>query len=185
MRLAQMMRHFQCQPMVILGSHCLASTPRVNDVTHNETLSQGTLHANFIYGYHQACHSFSIPFQQSCGNHCKFYDGIESWLEESYMSTFPMNYNAAKLNMLGRYLLESMIHVFDPSLLHFLQLTFDEHVVAGLELLDWLHWHYAFTQPFFSQCRIQQEQEQHSSFFSFSPTQFRCLLLFSLVFNRS
>lgn len=61
------------------------------------------------------------------------------------MSTFPMNYNAAKLNMLGRYLLESMIHVFDPSLLHFLQLTFDEHVVAGLELLDWLHWHYAFT----------------------------------------
>jgi hypothetical protein len=86
-----------------------------------------------------------ISFQQSYANHCKFYDGIESWLEESYMSTFPMNHNTAKFNMLGGDFLESILPIFDPSLLHFLQLTFDEHVVAGLELLDWLHWHYAFT----------------------------------------
>jgi hypothetical protein len=46
------------QPMVMSGSHCLSSTPGMNDATHTETLSQGTLHTNFIYGSHQVCHSF-------------------------------------------------------------------------------------------------------------------------------
>jgi hypothetical protein len=78
---------------------------------------------------------FSISFQQSYANHYNFYDGIESWLEESYMSTFPMNHNATKLNMLGGGSPESIIPILDSSPLHFLQLTFEKHVVGGLELL--------------------------------------------------
>jgi hypothetical protein len=61
------------------------------------------------------------------------------------MSTFPMNNNTVKFHMLGRDLLDSILPIFDLSLLQFLLLTFDEHVVAGLELLEWIHWHYAFT----------------------------------------
>jgi hypothetical protein len=49
--------------MVMSGSHYLALTPGMNDTTHTETLPQGTLHANFIYGSHQVCHSFSNSFQ--------------------------------------------------------------------------------------------------------------------------
>jgi hypothetical protein len=127
------------QLMVMSGSHCLSSTLGLNNTTHNENRSQGTLQVNFIYGSHYICHSFSISFQQSYVNHCNFYDGIESWLEESYMSTFTMNNNAAKFNMLGKYFLESILPTFDPSQLHFLQSTFDENVVACLELLDWIH----------------------------------------------
>jgi hypothetical protein len=41
--------------------------------------------------------------------------------------------------MLGGDWFDSIIPIFDPSLLHFLQLNFDEHVVVGLELLDWIH----------------------------------------------
>jgi hypothetical protein len=85
---------------------------------------------------HQVCCPFLDSFQKLYKNKCKFYDGIEAWLEESYMSTFPMNDNDGKFNMLGRYLLESILLILDPSLLHFLQLTFDGHVVLGLELLD-------------------------------------------------
>jgi hypothetical protein len=61
------------------------------------------------------------------------------------MFTFPMNNNTAKFHMSGRDLLDSIIPIFYLPLLQFLLLTFDEHVVAGLELLEWLHCHYAFT----------------------------------------
>jgi hypothetical protein len=91
----------QFQSIIMSSSHCLASIPRMNVATHTETLSQGIFHANSIYESHQVCHSFLISFQQLYANHCKFYDGIESWLEESYMSTFHMNHNTTKFNMLG------------------------------------------------------------------------------------
>jgi hypothetical protein len=135
----------QFQPIIMSGAHCLTSIPWMNNVTHSETLSQSTLHVNFIYESHQVCHSLSISFQQSYNDHCKFYDIIESWLEESYTSTFPMNNNTVKFNLLSGDLLESILPIFHPSLLHSLQLAFNEHVIAGLELLDWLHWHYAYT----------------------------------------
>jgi len=61
------------------------------------------------------------------------------------MYTFPMNHNVAKFNMLGGDLLDLVLSIFDSSLLHFLQLNYDEHVVTGLDLLDWYYWHYAFT----------------------------------------
>jgi hypothetical protein len=61
------------------------------------------------------------------------------------MSTFPMNNNITNFHMLDRGLLDSILPIFSLLLLQFLLLTFDEHVVAGLELLEWIHWHYAFT----------------------------------------
>jgi hypothetical protein len=61
------------------------------------------------------------------------------------MYTFPMNYNIAQFHMPVRYLLDSVLPIFDISLLHFWLLTFDKHVAVSLELLEWLHWHYSFT----------------------------------------
>jgi hypothetical protein len=61
------------------------------------------------------------------------------------MSTFPMNDNITNFHMLDRVLLDSILPIFSLLLLQSLLLTFDEHVVAGLELLEWLHWNYAFT----------------------------------------
>jgi hypothetical protein len=131
--------------MVMLDSHYLALTSGMNDTTHIETRPRDTQHANFIYGPHHVCHVFLNSFQQSYGGHCKYYDGIDTLLEESYMSTLLVNNNATKFHMLGRDLIDSILPIIDISLLQFLLLTFDEHVVAGLELLERLHWHYAFT----------------------------------------
>jgi len=56
-----------------------------------------------------------------------------------------MSSNVVKFHMLGRDLLDLILPMFDLSPQQFLLLTFDEHVVAVLELLEWIHWHYAFT----------------------------------------
>jgi len=117
----------------------------MNDTPHSKTLSQITLHVNFTYESHKVCHSLLISFQQLYSNHYKLYDIIELWLEESYMSSFPMNNHTAKFDMLSRYFLESILPIFHASVLQSLQLAFNKHGIAGLELLDWLHWHYTHT----------------------------------------
>jgi len=51
-------------PLIVMsGSHYLDLSSGMNDATHIETLTQGTLHANFIYGSHHVFHSFSVSFQ--------------------------------------------------------------------------------------------------------------------------
>jgi hypothetical protein len=135
----------QYQLMIMSSACCLTSTPGMRNTTHSETPLQSTLHANFIHEPHQVCLSLLISFQQSYNNHYKFYDRIESWLEESYTSALTMNNNMVKFNLLGGDLIELILPILHPSLLHFMQLNFNEHMIAGLELFDWLHWHYAYT----------------------------------------
>jgi hypothetical protein len=131
--------------MIMSSSHCLTSISGMNVVTHSETPSNIMLHINFICEPRRVSHSLCNSMQQSYNDPYKFYDGIESWLEGSYMSTCIMNHNAAKFNLLGGHLCELILFILHLSLLHSLQLTFTEHVTTGLELLDWLYWHYAYT----------------------------------------
>jgi hypothetical protein len=84
---------FQFHSIIMSGTHCLNYTPRMNCSTHSETPSQDTLHTHFIYESHQVHHSSSNSFQESYDDHCQFDDIIESWLEESYTASFPMNNN--------------------------------------------------------------------------------------------
>jgi len=135
---------FQFQLIVMLGAHCLTPTPGMNNSNHYKTHSQDTLHVDFTYDYHQVYHSLSISFQQSYSDDCKFFDGIKFWLEESYISSCIISHNTIKLNFLSEDLW-AILPIFHPSLLHSLQLAFNEHAVVGFELLDWMHWHYDFT----------------------------------------
>jgi hypothetical protein len=127
------------QLMIMTSAHRRNSTPGRSDSTNFKTLLQSTLHVNLIYGSRQVCHSLSNSPQQLYNNHCKFYDRIESWLEEYYTSTFLMNNNVVKFNFLSGYFLESILPIFRPTLPHPLQLAFNQHPIVGLELLDWLH----------------------------------------------
>jgi len=135
----------QYQPMIVSSARCLTSTPGKRNTTHSETLLQSTLHENFIHEPHRVCLLLLISFQQSYRDHFKIFDLIESWLEESYTSACTVNHDVTKFNLLGGDLLESILSISHPSLLHSLELTFNEHVVAGLELLDWLPWNYTYT----------------------------------------
>jgi hypothetical protein len=98
--------------MVMSGSNYLSLSSGMNDTINIKTLPQGAWNANFIHGSHQVCHSFFNSFQQFYGSHCKFYDGIETWLEGSFMSTFPVNNNIANFHMLDRGLPESILPIF-------------------------------------------------------------------------
>jgi hypothetical protein len=129
----------QFQSMFMSSSHCLISIRGMNDAIHFEILSQGMLQTNFTYESHHMYHSLSSSLQQSHDDHCRFYDRIESWLEESYMPTCTLNHNITKFNLLGGDLVESILPIFHPLPIHSLRLTFNEHMVVGLELLDWLH----------------------------------------------
>jgi hypothetical protein len=90
-------------------------------------------------------YSFLNSLQQFYDVHCKFYDRIEAWLEGSYLSMFPMNNNCVIFHMMGRGLLDLILPIFGLLLLQFMLLIFYEHVIVGLELHGWLHWHYDFT----------------------------------------
>jgi len=134
----------QFQPMIMSSTCCLTSAPGMRNITHSKTPLQSMLHAIFIHEPHRVCISLLILFQQSYDDHCKFYDIIETWLEESYMSTFTMNNNAVKFNLLGGDALKSILPIFHLLFLHSSQLTFNKYAFVGLELIDWLHWHYTY-----------------------------------------
>jgi len=99
-------RTLQFQSMIMSSTHCLTSSPGMNNVTHSETHSQSTLHSSFIYESLQVRHSPSHSFQQPYNDHFKFYEIIESWLEKFYMSAFHMNNNTGKFDMMGGDFLE-------------------------------------------------------------------------------
>jgi hypothetical protein len=129
----------QFRPMITSSTRCLTFTPGMNNATESKTPLQSMLHENFIHEPHQVCLLLLISFQQSCSDHCKFFDMIESWLEESYMSACITNHNSAKFNFFSGYSHESILSFFHPSLLHSIQFSFNQYLIAGLELLDWLH----------------------------------------------
>jgi hypothetical protein len=66
--------------------------------------------------------------------HCRFYNKIEAWLEGSYLSMFPMNYNFFIFSMMDKGLLGLINPIFILLLQLYVLLIFHEHVIVGLDL---------------------------------------------------
>jgi hypothetical protein len=79
------------RPMVMSGPHYFVLSYESNDYINTKALSQsqGKFHIWFSEGM-LLSHELPPPIY---GNHCRFYDKIEAWLEGSYLGRFPMNNN--------------------------------------------------------------------------------------------
>jgi hypothetical protein len=88
--------------MVMLGPHYFVLSSKIKDNINTKILPQGTSHDYFIRASYQICYSFLNSHQHFYYVHGKFYYRIEVWLEGSYLSMFPMNYNILIFHMMGK-----------------------------------------------------------------------------------
>ena len=96
-----------------------------------------------MHDSHSTCYFPLNPLHQVYDSNSIFYDRIESWLEESYLSNVPMNYHYDIHNIVDRVFEFLILPTFSLFLFQVLLLIFcDRHVFGGLGLYGWLHWNY-------------------------------------------
>jgi hypothetical protein len=127
-------------PMVMLGPYSFGLSLGINKFIGMKILSPSTLHMNSIHGSHLVCYYPLDSLYQFYDSNGKFYDGIEKWLERSYLDLFPMNYHNEIFNIVDRVYHDLIFPTFSRFLFQAMSLIFClEHVYADLGLQGWLH----------------------------------------------
>ena len=110
-----------------------------------EFLSHDSLHKTLAHDCHDIPLSLPYSFEQSDFINHTYYDRIADWLERSFLAKFLENGKLAFTLFFESQNGKSDLFIFCCKILQFLLLTFILFDFAGLELLRWLHWKYAFT----------------------------------------